>query len=182
MPFRFRPLEIPAVVLVEAPALGDARGFFREVYRGADFEAAGIREAFVQDNFSHSERGILRGLHFQKPPRAQAKLVSVLRGEIWDVAVDLRRGSASYGRWVAEALSDANARMLYVPAGFAHGFCVVSESADVLYKVSEVYAPELDRGILWNDPALAIPWPVRDPRLSPKDLKLPLLASADNPF
>ena len=182
MPFRFRPLEIPAVVLVEAPPLGDSRGFFRELHRRSDFEAAGMRETFVQDNFSHSECGILRGLHFQKPPRAQAKLVAVLKGEIWDVAMDLRRASPTYGRWVAETLSDANARMLYVPAGFAHGFCVVSESADVLYKVSDVYAPELDRGVRWDDPALAIPWPVRDPKLSPKDLKLPPLSAADNPF
>lgn len=182
MSFRFRPLEIPDVLLVEAPPRGDARGFFREVYRGVDFEAAGIREDFVQDNFSHSGRGILRGLHFQKPPRAQAKLVAVLQGEIWDVALDLRRGSPSYGRWVSETLSDANARMLYVPAGFAHGFCVVSETADVLYKVSDVYAPELDRGVRWDDPALGIPWPVRDPELSAKDLGLPFLAAADNPF
>jgi dTDP-4-dehydrorhamnose 3,5-epimerase len=182
MPFRFQRLEIPELVLVEAVAFEDARGFFMEAYKRSEFVANGIPETFVQDNYSHSVRGVLRGLHYQKEPRPQGKLVGVVRGEIFDVAVDIRRGSPTYGRWVSVVLSQENHRMLYVPPGFAHGFCVLSDEADVVYKVTAEFDPALDSGILWNDPDLAIPWPVKEPILSPKDASLPPLRLADNNF
>lgn len=182
MPFNFQRLEIADVVLIEARAFGDARGYFKETYQQSEFEANGIPWAFVQDNLSHSTRGVLRGLHYQKDPSAQGKLVSVVRGEIFDVAVDIRTGSPTYGQWVARTLSDRNHWLMYTPAGFAHGFVVLSEEAEVAYKTTSPYAPEVDRGILWNDPALGIAWPIGDPVLSPKDAALPLLAEADNNF
>ncbi|MDR5684527.1 MAG: dTDP-4-dehydrorhamnose 3,5-epimerase [Armatimonadota bacterium] len=183
MPFEFTRLEIPNVVLVRAKAFFDPRGFFMEGYRRSEFLANGISATFVQDNFSHSvRRGVLRGLHYQKDPKAQGKLVMVLRGEIYDVAVDIRQGSPTYGRWVAVTLSSSAHTMLYVPPGFAHGFCVLSDSADVLYKCTEEYAPELDRGIRWDDPDLAIPWPVEEPILSEKDRAWPGLREADNNY
>jgi len=182
MPFRFERLEIPDVILIEAKAFEDARGFFMEIYKRSEFEANGIPHGFVQDNHSHSVHGVLRGLHYQKHPKAQGKLVFVIRGEIFDVAVDIRQGSPTYGRWVSVTLSAKNRRMLYVPVGFAHGFCVLSEEADVVYKVTSEYAPELDRGIVWNDPELSIRWPIQQPILSPKDAQLPLLREADNDF
>ncbi|MDR7417225.1 MAG: dTDP-4-dehydrorhamnose 3,5-epimerase [Armatimonadota bacterium] len=183
MPFVFLPLEIPDVVLIRARAFPDARGFFLETYRRSEFERHGIPVTFVQDNFSRSvRRGILRGLHYQKAPRAQGKLVMVLRGAIYDVAVDIRRGSPTYGRWVAVTLSEQEHTMLYVPPGFAHGFCVLSEGADVLYKCTEEYDPALDRGIRWDDPDLGIPWPVKDPLLSEKDRAWPPLREADHNF
>jgi len=181
MPFEFQRLEIPELILVRVSAARDARGFFREVYRREEFIAHGI-PPFVQDNHSHSTRGVLRGLHYQKHPRAQGKLVMVIQGEILDVAVDIRQGSPTYGRWVAQILSAENGCALYIPPGFAHGFSVLSDSADVLYKVAAEYAPELDRGIRWNDPDLAIDWRVRDPIVSPKDAQLPYLRDADNNF
>jgi dTDP-4-dehydrorhamnose 3,5-epimerase len=180
MPFCFTRLQLPEVVLVEATAWSDDRGFFVEMYKRSEFAAHGIPQAFVQDNYSHSSRGVLRGLHYQKDPRAQGKLVSVVNGQIFDVAVDIRHGSPTYGRWVGVTLSAAPFRLLYVPAGFAHGFCVLSQEADVLYKVTDEYAPELDRGILWNDPAIGVDWPLLDPILSAKDAALPCLAEADN--
>ncbi len=179
MVFRFTRLGIPDVIRVEARALVDRRGYFLETYRQTEFAAGGIRDLFVQDNHAHSIRGVLRGLHYQKRPRSQAKLVTVLRGEIFDVAVDIRRGSASYGRWVGLVLSAEQHQMLYVPEGFAHGYCVLSSDADVVYKVSAEYAPELERGIIWNDPDIAIQWPVSDPILSEKDATLPPFHSAD---
>lgn len=182
MPFRFEQLEIPEVILVEPKAFADHRGYFVETYKRSDFEANGIPEIFVQDNHSHSVRGVLRGLHYQMDPKAQGKLVSVIQGEIFDVAVDIREGSPTYGRWVGVTLSAKDHRMLYVPAGFAHGFCVVSNEADVVYKVTEEYAPEVDRGIRWNDPEVGVRWPTEQPILSPKDAQLPLLRAADNNF
>jgi len=182
MPFRFERMEIPDVVLVEAQRIVDDRGSFMETYRRSQFAAHGITDLLVQDNYSHSVRGALRGLHYQKHPKAQSKLVGVIQGEIFDVAVDIRRGSPTYGYWVSAVLSAANGRMLYVPVGFAHGFCVLSEEADVVYKVAEEYVPDLERGIIWNDSDLAIAWPVDDPILSPKDLALPALCEADNNF
>jgi dTDP-4-dehydrorhamnose 3,5-epimerase len=180
MTFRFSQLEIPDVILVEASNLKDDRGFFRETYKQSEFAANGIPLAFVQDNHSRSARGVIRGLHYQKQPKAQGKLVIVTRGEIFDVAVDIRKGSPTYGHWVGRILSVDNGKMLYVPPGFAHGFCALSERADVTYKVTNEYAPELDRGIVWNDPAIGIEWRVREPLLSPKDAALPLLKDADN--
>jgi dTDP-4-dehydrorhamnose 3,5-epimerase len=182
MPFRFERLDIPGLVLVEAKAFHDSRGFFMETYKHSEFEANGILEDFVQDNYSHSLRGALRGLHYQKHPKAQAKLVTVIRGEIFDVAVDIRKGSPAYGKWTGVNLSDNNRRMLYVPAGFAHGFYVTSEEADVVYKVTAEYAPEVDRGIRWDDPDVGIQWPASKPLLSPKDAQLPFLRDADNQF
>ena len=182
MAFRVRSLEVPEVFLIEAHAYEDNRGWFMETYKYSEFAAHGITETFVQDNCSHSVRGVLRGLHYQKHPKAQAKLVQVLRGEIFDVEVDLRKGSPSYGRWVGVTLSGHDRRMLYVPVGFAHGFCVLSETADVVYKVSAEYTPEFDRGILWNDPEIGIRWPLENPILSPKDSRLPPLRKADSDF
>jgi dTDP-4-dehydrorhamnose 3,5-epimerase len=182
MPFSCERLELPEVILLGAQAFGDCRGFFLESYKRSLFEKCGIAQVFVQDNQSRSTRGVLRGLHYQKPPAAQAKLISVVRGEVFDVAVDIRRGSPSYGRWVGAELSDQNHRLLFVPEGFAHGFVVLSEEADVMYKVSREYSPEHERGILWNDPALGIEWPIQSPVLSPRDASLPRLAEADNNF
>lgn len=183
MPFEFRRLEIPEVVLVRAKAFEDRRGFFMEAYKRSEFAAQGIAATFVQDNFSRSvRRGVLRGLHYQKDPKAQGKLVMVLRGRIWDVAVDIRKGSPTYGRWVSAELSEEDHTMLWVPPGFAHGFCVLSDGADVLYKCTEEYAPELDRGIRWDDPDLAIPWPVEEPIVSDKDCAWPTLGHADNNY
>jgi dTDP-4-dehydrorhamnose 3,5-epimerase len=182
MPFRFQRLEIPEVILIEAQAFEDERGFFSETYKRSEFQACGLPEVFVQDNYSYSIHGVLRGLHYQKHPKAQGKLVKVIRGEIFDAAVDIRKGSPTYGRWVGTILSDRNCRMLYVPVGFAHGLCVLSKDADVLYKVTAEYAQELDRGIRWNDPDLGIRWPVHNPVLSPKDARLPCLKDADHNF
>jgi dTDP-4-dehydrorhamnose 3,5-epimerase len=182
MPFRFERLEIPELVFVQAQSFEDSRGFFLETYRASEFAAHGIPARFVQDNLSHSVYGVLRGLHYQKRPKAQGKLVMVLRGQIFDVAVDIRQGSPTFGQWAGVTLSADRFGMIYVPAGFAHGFCVLSQEADVLYKVTEEYAPELDRGIVWNDPAIGIRWPVADPVLSKKDAQLPLLRDADHNF
>ena len=178
MPFQFQRLEIPGVVLIESQRFEDDRGFFLETYQMSEFSANGISQAFVQDNYSHSVRGVLRGLHYQKHPKAQGKLVMAPKGQIFDVAVDIREGSTTYGEWVGATLSADNHRMLYIPPGFAHGFCVLSEEADVVYKVTEEYAPELDRGIIWNDPDIGIQWPITEPILSPKDARLPFLKQA----
>ncbi len=182
MPFRFRRLAIPELVLIEVDQFGDHRGFFMETYKRSAFVANGIAAEFVQDNYSRSARGVLRGLHYQNHPQAQGKLVMVLQGEIFDVAVDIRQGSPTYGQWVGLTLSAQQVHMLYIPPGFAHGFCVLSEIADFTYKVTGEYSPDLDRGIIWNDPAIGIAWPLREPRLSAKDAGLPPLAEADNTF
>jgi dTDP-4-dehydrorhamnose 3,5-epimerase len=182
MPFRFDRLQIPDIILIEAKKFSDDRGFFAETYKRSEFAAHGIPHTFVQSNSSRSVRGVLRGLHYQKHPQAQGKLVMALTGQIFDVAVDIRRGSPTYGRWVGEVLSAENGRMIYVPEGFAHGFCVLSHEADVLYMVTDEYARELDRGIVWNDPEIGVQWPIADPVLSRKDAHLPLLKDADNNF
>ena len=169
-------LGIPGPLLVSARRFGDDRGFFLETYSARDFAALGIAEAFVQDNHSLSAHpGTVRGLHFQVPPRAQAKLVRVLRGAILDVAVDLRRSSPDFGRHVAVELSARDARQIYVPAGFAHGFCTLEPDTEVAYKVSDVYAPECDRAVAWDDPDLALPWPfgAADAVLSDRDRRAP---------
>jgi len=182
MPFQFHRLEIPELILVEARRFEDERGFFMETYQRSQFSANGIAEAFVQDNLSYSVRGVLRGLHYQKRPKAQGKLVQVLLGQVFDVAVDIRKRSPTYGKWIGTVLSADSGRILYVPPGFAHGFCVLSKEAAVGYKVTEEYAPDLDRGIRWNDPDIGIQWPIADPVLSPKDARLPFLNEADNNF
>ena len=180
MPFTFKQLNIPDVVLVQPKSFSDDRGFFFESFKESEFLSGGIDEKFVQDNFSHSIHGVIRGLHFQKTPKAQAKLVSVLKGEIFDVAVDIRKNSPTYGKWVSEILSENNHKLLYMPEGFAHGFCVLSEDADVLYKVSNEYSPEHERGIIWNDPKLNIDWPISKPIISSNDSKLPLFENLEN--
>ena len=168
---------IPGVLLFEPRVFGDARGFFLETFHAARYAEAGLRLPFVQDNWSRSARGILRGLHFQWP-NPQGKLVSVVSGAVWDVAVDIRRGSPTFGQHVGVELTAENKRQLWVPPGFAHGFCVLSEAADFVYKCTALYEPQHDRGIRWNDPALAIAWPVEAPLLSQKDASAPLLADA----
>lgn len=182
MPFKFTKLAIPEVMLVESQPFSDDRGFFMESFKESVFAVNGIGTRFVQDNYSHSLKGVIRGLHYQKNPRAQAKLMMTLRGEIFDVAVDIRKGSPTYGKWVGEILSDKNHKLLYAPEGFAHGFCVLSDQADVLYKVSSEYSPDYERGILWNDPDLNIKWPEDKPIVIKKDLQLPMLKNADNDF
>ncbi len=153
-----------------------------ETYKIRDFAAAGIKADFVQDNHSCSTKGILRGLHYQNPPFAQAKLVRVVRGEVFDVAVDIRRGSPTWGKCVGVILSEENRNILYLPAGLAHGFCVLSETAEVIYKTTDVYSAECEAGIIWNDEDLNIEWPVKEPILSEKDEKLPSLKNADIRF
>ena len=182
MPFSFKRLSIPDIMLVEPQSFPDDRGFFFESFKESEFLSGGIDKKFIQDNFSHSIRGVIRGLHFQKHPKAQAKLVSVLKGEIFDVAVDIRRNSPTFGKWVSEVLSEKNHKLLYVPEGFAHGFCVTTDESYVYYKVSNEYSSEHEQGILWNDPKLNIKWPVTKPVISEKDSQLPLLENLDNDF
>lgn len=178
MPFDFTRLAIPEVLVITPRVLTDARGFFIETYKRSEFAAAGIGETFVQENHSSSIRGVLRGLHYQRPPQAQSKLVRVVSGRIFDVAVDLRRDSPTSGRWVGVELSADENTMMYMPDWCAHGFCVLSERADVVYLTSSEYSPEHEAGILWNDPAIGITWPVRDPIVSDRDTRWPLLAGA----
>jgi dTDP-4-dehydrorhamnose 3,5-epimerase len=173
MPFSFQTLAIPEVLLINPNAVGDARGFFIETYKRSVFAAVGIDDVFVQENHSCSERGVLRGLHFQKAPHAQSKLIRVLSGEIFDVAVDVRPDSPSTGRWVSATLSAANRQMIFLPRWCAHGFCVLSEKAEVVYMTSAEYAPAHESGIMWNDPALGITWPITAPTLSDRDKKWP---------
>ena len=182
MPFSFTKLVISDVVLIEAKSFPDKRGHFKETYKESEFIKNGIQTKFVQDNFSHSTKGVLRGLHYQKNPMAQAKLVIAITGEIFDVAVDLRKNSSTYGKWVGEILSSENHKMLFIPEGFAHGFCVLSEIADVTYKVNHEYSPEHERGIFWNDPVVNVKWPISEPIMIEKDLTNPLLKNADNNF
>ena len=182
MPFIFKKLSIPEVVLIEPKVFRDGRGLFLETYKYSDFAQTGIKEQFVQDNYSKSVKGVLRGLHFQKNPDAQGKLVQCVKGKIFDAAVDIRKGSPTFGRWVSVELSEENNLLLYVPSAFAHGFVVLSETADVIYKCNREYSPEDDRGIIWDDPDINIRWPVKDPVLSEKDKKLPFLKDADINF
>ncbi len=182
MTFTFKRLNLSDVILIEAKSFPDDRGLFKEIFKESNFIENGINARFVQDNFSHSSKGVLRGLHFQKNPKAQAKLVTVLRGEIFDVAVDVRKSSPTYGEWISEILSEQNHRLLYIPEGFAHGYCVLSDEADIFYKVNQEYSPENDGGFIWNDPEIAIKWPIDKPIVSEKDLKLPLFKNADNNF
>jgi dTDP-4-dehydrorhamnose 3,5-epimerase len=170
----FRETLIDGVLICDLDVFEDDRGFFVETHHMEKYAEGGITGPFVQDNFSHSKKGVLRGLHYQYP-RAQAKLVSCIQGSIFDVAVDIRRGSPTFGKWVGTVLSDENRRQLFIPEGFAHGFCVFSDKADVVYKCSDFYHQEDDLGILWSDTVVNIDWPVRNPILSPKDATLPPL-------
>jgi dTDP-4-dehydrorhamnose 3,5-epimerase len=183
--FTLLPLDLPGPLLIAARRFGDMRGFFLETYSARDFALLGIVESFVQDNHSLSARlGTVRGLHLQRPPCAQAKLIRVLRGAILDIAVDLRAGSPSRGRHVAVELSAENARQLYVPVGFAHGFCTLTADVEVAYKVSTPYAPEAEVAIAWDDPDLALPWPVTAgaAMLSERDRAAPRLRDMPPPF
>jgi dTDP-4-dehydrorhamnose 3,5-epimerase len=176
--FTFSKLLIPDVLLITPRVFEDTRGFFFESYKASGFHAFGIEEDFVQDNHSRSSRGVLRGLHFQTPPHAQGKLVRVVIGTVWDVAVDLRRSSATFGRWVGAELSAENHEMLYIPPGFGHGFVTLSDTADFVYKCTTEYAPDNDAGVRWDDPSIGIEWPLSSVLVSEKDKQLPLLADA----
>ena len=182
MAFTFERLSLPDVILVRSTCLPDARGFFMETYKYSGFAAFGITDRFVQDNHSRSKKGVLRGLHYQNPPKAQAKLVRVARGEIFDVAVDIRKNSPTYGRWVGVLLSSENRYMLYIPTGFAHGFCTLSAEAEVIYKTTEEYSTQHEAGVIWNDPKTGIDWPIPQPIVSAKDAQLPSLEAAVNGF
>jgi len=175
VPFSFSSLEIPDVKLVIPRHYIDERGYFLENFKESEFSANEINAKFVQDNVSFSTKGVLRGLHYQLKPKEQAKLVSVISGEIFDVAVDIRKDSTTYGKWVSRTLSEKNHKMLYIPEGFAHGFCTLSDTANVLYKVTNEYSPENERGIIWNDPNVSISWPIKNLIVSEKDRKLPIL-------
>lgn len=177
MPFTVHHLDIDGLLLFEPLKFSDSRGWFAEYYRESLFVDAGIEAPFVQDNVSFSIRGVIRGLHYQVPPAEQAKLVTVLEGEIFDVAVDMRAHSPTRSRWTGLRLDAGKGHMLYIPEGFAHGFAVLSDSAVVHYKCTAEYQPEYERGIRWNDPDLAIAWPVVDPIMSDKDLRLPVMST-----
>ena len=178
MGFEFKKLAIPEVLLISPIVRTDNRGFFMETYKRSEFAAAGIGETFMQENHSSSVRGVLRGLHFQVPPRAQSKLVRVLTGNIFDVAVDLRPGP-SLGRWVGLELSSADGRMIYLPEWCAHGFCVLSERAEVVYHTSAEYSPDHEAGLLWNDPSIGIEWPIQNPIVSDRDRQWPPLVGVN---
>ncbi len=173
MPLSVQHTAIPGVLLITPSLVGDARGFFLETYKRSVFAANGINETFVQINQSSSAKGVLRGLHFQEAPHEQGKLVRVLRGEIFDVAVDIRPGSPTRGQWVGNRLSADNHLMMYLPGSCAHGFCVLSEHAEVLYMTTAEYAPSAEAGIMWNDPTIGIEWPIASPTLSERDKKWP---------
>ena len=174
MAMKFSKTSLPGVLLVEPDVYKDDRGFFLETYHQKKYAEGEIAKSFVQDNRSHSKRNVLRGLHYQLQ-KPQAKLVYVITGEIFDVAVDIRRGSQTFGKWEGVYLSSDNNRQVFIPEGFAHGFCVLSETADVLYKCTDFYDPDDEYGILWSDPTIGIEWPIVKPFLSPKDSGYPQL-------
>jgi dTDP-4-dehydrorhamnose 3,5-epimerase len=165
---------LPGVLILEPKVFSDDRGYFLETWNSTRYEQAGIPGPFVQDNISFSKKGILRGLHFQYP-QSQGKLIQVLSGEVLDVIVDIRVGSPTYGQWFGEVLSESNHRQIYVPPGFAHGYCVTSETALFSYKCTDFYNPATEHGIIWNDPDIGIEWPIAQPILSPKDAVYPRL-------
>jgi dTDP-4-dehydrorhamnose 3,5-epimerase len=175
--------KLDGVYIIEPDVYGDHRGFFMECYNQQKFKELGIDHNFIQDNHSRSEEaGTIRGLHYQLAPKAQTKLVRVLSGAIYDVVVDIRTDSPTFGKWVGVILSEENKKQLLVPKGFAHGICTLVKNTHILYKVDEYYSPENDRGIIWNDPSIEIDWPVTNPILSEKDKKLPKLESAEINF
>lgn len=175
--------KLPGVLILEPKAHGDHRGFFMESYNRRQLAQLGIHSDFIQDNHSLSvEAGILRGLHYQLAPKAQTKLVRVLSGAVYDVVVDMRKSSPVYGQWIGVILSADNKRQILVPQGFAHGVCTLVPHTQIMYKVDQYYSPEHDRGIQWNDPQLAIDWPISDPILSDKDRQHPPLQQAENNF
>ena len=175
MPFIFKTTKIPEVILIKPKVFGDNRGFFMETYKESNFVENGIEEKFVQDNHSRSIKGVLRGLHYQLAPFEQGKLVRCIQGKIYDVAVDIRKSSPNFAKWVGVYLSENNKNMLYIPAGFAHGFYTISEVAEIVYKATKEYSSECDRGIIWKDPLINIKWPSKEVILSNKDKNLPFL-------
>ncbi|MCF7914645.1 MAG: dTDP-4-dehydrorhamnose 3,5-epimerase [Spirochaetaceae bacterium] len=184
MPFEFEPTPLQGLIVIKPRVFTDDRGFFMESYKESEFSAAGIKEKFVQDNHSYSQKNIIRGLHFQREPHGQGKLVRCIAGRVWDAVVDLRANSPTYTQWYGTELSSQNKTMLYIPPGFAHGFAVLSDTAEFVYKVTAEYAPASDGGILWNDPEIGIGWPLnyRDALVSEKDQELPLLKEIEVPF
>ena len=175
MPFSFRSASLGGLVVIEPRRFDDDRGFFMETYKESEFAATGVAERFVQDNQSRSRRGVLRGLHYQSEPKAQGKLLRVVSGRVWNVAVDLRSSSPTYAKWQGFELSAENRLMLYLPPGFAHGFLTLSEVADLVYKCTAEYDPALEGGLRWDDPELAIAWPSRDVLVSDRDAAWPRL-------
>ena len=170
-----RETKLQGVLILEPDVFSDVRGYFLETWNSKRYLDASIEDCFVQDNVSFSKRGVLRGLHYQYP-QSQAKLVQVLSGEVVDVAVDIRNGSPTFGQWISEVLSEANHRQMYIPSGFAHGYCVVSETALFSYKCTDFYNPSSEGGIIWNDPDINIAWPIKEPVLSDKDSSFPKLS------
>ncbi len=175
MPFIFKELEFSGLIVIEPKAFYDNRGFFMETYKESQFRENGIKEQFVQDNFSKSSKGILRGLHFQKEPKAQGKLIQVLYGRVWDVAVDLRDDSPTYLKWIGMELNDTERKMFYIPPGFAHGFVTLSDEVLFQYKCTNEYDMVSERGIRWDDPDIGITWPVEKPLVSDRDNELPFV-------
>ncbi len=177
MPFKITKTPLEGLLIIEPQKFGDSRGFFMESYKKSDFIEVGITEEFIQDNHSSSQKGVLRGIHFQKEPMAQAKLVRVTRGAVWDVAVDFRKNSPTYGQWYGATLSEENNRMLYIPTGFGHGFLTLEEDTHFLYKCSNEYSHKDEGGIIWSDPTIDIKWPQvdREYTISEKDTTLPTL-------
>jgi len=182
MAFQFKNLDIEGLIHIEPDIFGDHRGFLAEIYQYPEFKSHGIEKPFVHVIYTKSIKGTLRGLHYQKDPMAQGKLVSVVEGEIFDVVVDMRVGSSTYGKWLGVTLDDKKKQMLYIPEGFAHGFCILSETAQLIYYCTQVYSPEHERGIIWNDKVLDIVWPIENPILSDRDQNLLPLDQADNSF
>ena len=182
MALEFKRTNIKEVVLISPTIYGDDRGFFSEVYKYSEFKKFGIEDRFVQVNHSRSAKNVLRGLHYQKNPKAHAKLVKCVQGEILDVAVDIRKGSPTYGKWVSELITEENKAMLYIPAGFAHGFLTLSETAEIIYQITSEYDKDCDSGVFWNDPDIGIDWIIKNPILSEKDKKMLMLKNADNNF
>jgi dTDP-4-dehydrorhamnose 3,5-epimerase len=174
MPFEFEKTKLEGALLIKPRVFTDERGFFVETYKKSDFAARGIPEEFVQDNHSKSTKGVLRGLHYQRGAAAQGKLVRCVAGAILDVGVDVRPGSPTFGKWIAEELTAANSHTLYLPPGFAHGYLVLSDTAEIFYKCTTEYSPKDEAGFIWNDPAVGVAWGIKDPILSGKDQLLPL--------
>ena len=179
MPFQFKKSDLKDVVIITPQLFLDERGYFLETYKKSEFEAFGICDVFIQENHSFSQKGILRGLHYQIPPHSQGKLVRCIEGEIFDVAVDIRKNSSTFGKWVGILLSEQNKKMCYIPQGFAHGFYTLSKTAHVLYKMTAEYSPQCERGIIWNDPTVGIQWPSDKAMLSEKDKNNPNIDNAD---
>lgn len=182
MPFEFAPTDIKEVIEVRPRVFPDERGEFAELFKLGDFEQVGITQPLTQINYARSQRNVLRGLHYQVNPKAQAKLVWCPAGEVFDVAVDIRKNSPTYGQWVGRTLSSENKTMLYIPRGFAHGYCAITDNAEVMYACDEQYAPDQEGGVLWNDSELGIAWPVEEPVLAERDAAFPPLAQAHNNF